>query len=105
MENSLSRTNIVAMLGLADLPDTERAKIVSELAEMVEERVLLRLADLLPKKKMNDFLSLIKLQNDDEISQFIEMNVPDFRKIIAEESLICKGELAKILDAVRAQEK
>ena len=101
MDIPLSEENIVAMLGLVDLPLSKRTKVIAELAELIQKRVIVRLAGMLSREDMETFLSLLELQSNVAVSLFLDAHIPDFKKIVGEEALSCKHELLDVLEDIK----
>ncbi|HHD92560.1 MAG TPA: hypothetical protein ENL06_03010 [Candidatus Portnoybacteria bacterium] len=82
-------------LDLDDIPLDKKEEIAQKLTNIIQKKVLLRVADLLPDEKKEEFNKIIESDNQEEIDQFFSQNIPNIQEIINEEIETLKRELKK----------
>lgn len=90
--------DIFEMLGLQDLPEDKKEETMAKLIEGVQNRVILRIDDLVGQEDQRQFHQLLDQGDDDKINKFLEeknINVP---QLVAQESLLMKSELVQIVN-------
>ncbi len=86
------KENVIAQLGLQELPENKRAELLDQMAQLVERRVMLRLIDALSE---DDVIAIAELEEKpEELLAYMATKVPDITAIIAEETEKVKAELA-----------
>lgn len=93
-------TNIIAELGLEALPEERRIGIINKLSELVQQRVMLQIAEKLSEA---DALALEKLINekgesDPAVANFIVEKIPTMPDIVRAEIVAVKKELVEHMD-------
>lgn len=84
------KQNVVAQLGLQELPEDKRMELLDQMAQLVERRVMLRLIDQLSE---DDIAAIAELEEKpSELLAFMAKSVPDITAIIAEEAEKVKAE-------------
>jgi hypothetical protein len=76
---------IISRLNLDYLPEAERVKLLDSMAEVVSQRVLLKVLQTLPKDKSEALAKLLDEGADNEVAKFMEENVSDFLTILQTE--------------------
>ncbi|MBI4093075.1 MAG: hypothetical protein HY420_04085 [Candidatus Kerfeldbacteria bacterium] len=104
MDNqTLFKANIIDLLGLQNLPEEQKARLLQRMSQAVQDRISDRVAS-----KMNDAqrteMDKLLAQNasPEQIDVFMKQAVPDFEEIAAEELLKFKQEMKENTDAVRS---
>lgn len=96
MENKLfENENIIALLGIRNLPDEKKIQIVEKVSELVQKRLFARVLESLDSGKKEVFMALLSGSNQEGLSQFLESNVSEFPAWIEEEVVKLKSELAE----------
>jgi hypothetical protein len=90
----IEKENIIKILGIASLPDEQKAGIVEQASELVQKRLLLRIADSLSEEKREGLLQLIDSGDEVGLSNFLHHNCPQFNDWFAEELAKVKQEMA-----------
>lgn len=80
-------------LGLEGISDEQKAELVEQMATIVQNRVALRIVDVLGEAELNELNKLITTADDEAIGQYLDANVPDYQAIVAEEVRRLKVEL------------
>ncbi len=76
---------IISRLNLDYLPEEDRVKLLDSMAEVVSQRVFLKVLESLPKEKSEELAKLLDTGSDDQVAEFMENNVADFLKILQTE--------------------
>lgn len=88
---------IISRLNLDYLPEEDRIKLLDSMAEVISQRVLLRILAGLPQDKSEMLAGLLDNGNDDEVGRFIEENVSGFLSILQEEIDAVSNELSALI--------
>jgi len=93
MDNT--QDNIIALLGLEDLPIENRAQLVDELTQILEVRVLSAAYDTLSEEQAQYLDTLLNDNNPELVTNFIQENVPTLSEIFATQVENLKAELVQ----------
>lgn len=88
-------------LGLADLPEEERKRLLSQFHEMLEMRVGIRLAKQMTDEQLDEFEVFIDTNDQAGALKWLETNFPDYKKVVAEEFDLLKKEIQENSDTIR----
>jgi len=92
-DNQLLQENIIISLGLSNLPDEEKAKIVEQVLNLLQKRIMLRITELVAAE---DDAIIEQLSGDfGRLIMYLKTKVPNFDKILEEEVLAVKKELSE----------
>src|SRR5690349_16470193 len=91
---SLDPQNIIAVLGIQKLPDEQKLKVVEQVSELVQKRLLARVLESLNPEKKEEFLVLLQGQNQQALNEFLDQEAPDFLAWLEEETAKVKTEFA-----------
>lgn len=95
----LEKENIINVLGISALPDEQKIKIVEQASELVQKRLLLRIADSLSEEKRVELMQIIDSGEEAGLSNFLQNNCPRFADWFGEELLKVKQEMAGLANA------
>jgi flagellar biosynthesis/type III secretory pathway protein FliH len=93
MDNT--QDNIIALLGLEDLPIENRAQLVDEITQILEVRVLSAAYDTLSEEQAQYLDTLLNDNNPELVTNFIQENVPTLSEIFATQVENLKAELVQ----------
>jgi len=82
--------NIFNEMGLKDLPEEKKNQMLTNMISIIATRVSARILDLLEEDDQKTFEELIDKGDNSAIEKFLRKKIPNFEKIIAEESLLYK---------------
>lgn len=99
MKLPFSEQNIINILKIENLDDAQKLALISQITELVEKRVLVKILDNLPSDKRNELMDLLDAGDQEQIDVFIGTNVPEFMNWLAEETLNVKQELGEEMTA------
>ncbi len=77
--------DLIKELGLENLSVDEQEKLVSDMSEVVYERVLLRVVEKLSDEEATELNNLFEKGNMEKIDQYLRDRVPDFASILKKE--------------------
>jgi hypothetical protein len=85
--------NIIMKLGLSSLPVEAQADFLTRMAEIIQQRIALRVMKLLPESALDEY---IKIVDNSEIGghEFLAKKIPNYTAIIEEEINTFKQEIA-----------
>ena len=95
----INQQNIIAILGIENLPLERKNQILQKITGLIEKRLLIRIHDGLAEKQQAEFGQLLESGESEKLSAFLEKHVPDLAVWIAEEASQIKQELAQWLEA------
>jgi len=84
---------IISRLNLDYLPEADRIKLLDSMAEVINQRILLRVLAGLPKDKSGALAKLLDKGEDSEVAEFMDENVPDFLAVMQQEIDAVSNEL------------
>ena len=82
--------NIIAKLGLQDMPEKQRLKLLDQMAELVEKRAMIKVMETLPEEDVGEANKLA--DNPEKLMEFLGAKV-NFGEIILDETEKLKNEL------------
>lgn len=94
-DNEILGADIVAELGLDALPEEQRVRIVSKLSDLVQQRVMLHIAEKLSEADAIELQKLMtkKGESDPEVAAFVMKKIPDMPEVLKNEIIKVKREL------------
>lgn len=99
MAKNILDENIINLLGIASLPDEQKMEIVERMSEIVERRVVLRLAESLSKEDM-DQLARIGEKSPEEAAAFLREKNPHIDDLVREEVEKAKKEAMGVAEVL-----
>lgn len=88
-------------LGIEEIDADKKAELLDTIAEIVQNRLAMRIVDVLSEQELNQLADLIKSGDDRALGEFLDSNVPDYHAIVAEEIRRVKVELYEDVAATR----
>lgn len=76
---------LLAELGVHDLPPDHRRTVLAALYEELEDRVGLRLAHMMTSRQLREFELLIDANDKQGALGWLETNFPDYKQVVNEE--------------------
>lgn len=89
------------LAGLQNLPEKEKEAIMAKLIQSVQNRVIVRIDDLISDPDRATFHSLLEKGNDQAVNKFLEEKGINVAQLVAEESLLQKNQLLQTLAKLR----
>ena len=96
MTKFVGNENLIKLLGIESLPAENKVKLLEQVGELVEKRLILRVMEVLDEQKREAFISLLENNEQDQTIKFINSNIPEFASLLQEEVLNVKQELAEL---------
>ena len=88
--------NLLAELGLAALPAEEKKKMLAHIYETLEMRVGMELAKQMTDAQLNEFEQFISHNDEAGALQWLELNFPNYKDVVANEFEKLKVEIRQI---------
>ena len=88
------QANIIALLGLEALPQEKKIELLEKVTELVQKRILLRVAQPLSMDDRTKLLELAQKEDQQALEDFIIQKAPNMPQIIEEEVTLVKKEMA-----------
>jgi len=79
----LSRTEIIAKLGIENVNQSQQAELLQQLADSVRTRLMLKISEKLSDNDLEQLEVLIDAGKDDEVEVFIESKYDDYSAFAA----------------------
>jgi len=98
--DEIIKLNIFHLFGADELPEEKRRQILTDMTQMLLERVVMRISDGLAPDKKEAFYRIFggAPSSDDEKRAFLGAHVADFNDIVLEEALAFKYAVAKFAE-------
>lgn len=98
---TLAEGDIFELMGLQNLSEEKKAALMSQLAQGVQSRVLVRLDDLLKEEDRPAFKELVDKATDEEILRFLEERDINVGQLVVEESLLEKAKVIELAQKLK----
>lgn len=85
--------NFLNELGLNDLPDSEKTKMLAHIYETLELRVGMKLAENMRDEQLNEFEKLADANDEVASLKWLETNVPNYKDVVMSELEKLKTEI------------
>lgn len=92
--------NIIQLLGIASLPEEEKAKLIERMARLVERRLILRLAKDLSDADMKAVEALSEKGDSDAAAAFLAERFPKLEEMVREEIQAVKREAVEVVQEI-----
>lgn len=104
MDNqALFKANIIDLLGLQNLPDEQKARLLERMTQVVQDRITDRVVAKMTSQQRQELDALlVREAAPDEVDALMKRVVPEFDEIATDELLKFKREMKENTDAVRA---
>ena len=89
------KKNILVELGLQDLAEDRKLELLSQMSNLIQKRVLLRVIKSLSVEDKEKFDQLLGKENESEIYRFLIAKVPNIEEITDEEVIKFKEEVVE----------
>lgn len=91
--------DIFALLGLQNLTEAQQEETMAKLIESVQNKVLIRIDDLVGEADLEAWHRVLDTGSDEEINQFLTSKNINVAQLVAEEALLIKSELVSKIKA------
>ncbi len=100
-DQELLKTNIITSLGLQAASDDNKVALISEMAALVEKRLIARILETLSEKDRKKLDSLLgeKGNESDEVGEFLKSKIPNIDTLFQEEVVAVKREMMQEQEA------
>lgn len=93
--------DILELMGISDLPEEEKIELYNKILATVQNRVIARVADAMDEATTQEWLEVKKTGDKAKMDQFMISKDIDINKLMLQESLIYKTELAQLATPLR----
>lgn len=91
------RLNIIEAAGLGSASEETKKEFLQKLSDLAISRVFERIEGGLSQEKSREFYRVFGQDGDpDQKDEFLRVHIPDFEKIIVEETLLAKKEIVDV---------
>jgi hypothetical protein len=82
-----SQVDLVKKLGIDKLPQAEQEKAILQMGEVIQQRILIRIAEEFPEDKKDELLKLMqdKETTPEKFNEFVAQNLPNVEEIVSSE--------------------
>jgi hypothetical protein len=103
---NLAKIDLIEELGLENLSKEQQEKILLDMGEIIQQRVMLRIIEELGNENKDEFVKLLEEKKDqpEEIENFIRAKVPEADDIMMEEIGAYKKEITELVDKLKKTE-
>jgi hypothetical protein len=99
--------NFLVELGLSELPDAEKGKMLAHIYETLELRVGMKLAEGMSDSQLDEFEKLADANNEAASLKWLETNIPNYKDVVMSELEKLKSEIkstaAQIVEASKLE--
>jgi hypothetical protein len=93
VDKQMLQSNIIKLLGLESLPDERKIELLDKVTELVQKRILIRVAQPLSMEDRTKLLELAQGEKQEELNEFVAQKAPNMDMIIEEEVILVKQEM------------
>jgi hypothetical protein len=99
--------NFLADIGLSELPEGEKSKMLAHIYETLELRVGMKLAENMSDAQLDEFEKLADSNNEAASLKWLETNVPNYKDVVMSELEKLKSEVkataSQIVEASKSE--
>lgn len=96
LDKTMVQQNLIAMLGIEALPDEKKVDILEKTATLVEQRVVVRMLEMLGEEDRDALLAALADKEQEKIATLIAPVADKIEGLIQEEAAKVKEELQGI---------
>lgn len=89
--------NILDILGAKNMSEEEKRNIYTKALETIQNRVIMRISDKLSDQETDEWKKILDSGDKAKANEFAQNKGLDIPKLLAEETLIYKTELAELM--------
>ncbi len=94
--------SLLQALGLADLPEEEKKKLLAHIYETLEMRVGMKLAEQMSDAQLSEFEQFIDRNDEGGALRWLETNFPNYKDVVSAEFEKLKGEIGQVAPQILA---
>lgn len=100
-----AQIDLVKELGIDKLPQPQKEEMLSQISEIIQQRVVLRIVEELPEDKKDDFANVVNesTEKPDAVDQFLGENLPNLEEIILDEIGKYKTEMMEFTNKAKEE--
>ncbi len=98
-----AETNLIEELGIDKLPKEQQEKVLTQIGEMIQQKVIMRLFEEMPEDKQKEFENFSKENEKDpaKLVKFLEENVENSEQVTKEEIGKAKKEIMDTMGGLK----
>ncbi|MCL5795633.1 MAG: DUF5663 domain-containing protein [Patescibacteria group bacterium] len=89
--------NILDILGAKNMSEEQKRNIFTKALETIQNRVIMRISDKLSEPEVDEWKKILDSGDKKQAEMFLKNKGLDLPKLLAEEALIYKTELAELM--------
>ncbi|HUD06969.1 MAG TPA: DUF5663 domain-containing protein [Candidatus Saccharimonadales bacterium] len=97
--------DLLIELGLGDLPQEEKQKMLRQIYETLEMRVGVNLANKMSDEQLNEFEGFIDTKDQTGALNWLQTNFPGYKDVVADELEKLKSEIKQVSSQILATSK
>lgn len=97
--------DLLDLMGVANMPDNEKAELYQKMAATIQDRVLLRVDDALDEDGRKQFGEIIDTGDQAKTNEFLTSKGIDVPKLLVQEAMLYKLEMMSLLEISQNQKK
>lgn len=102
--DDILKKDILEILGAQNMSDEEKEKLYLKMADAVQERVIIRIHDRLNDQEVEEWKKVLETDDKNQIQSFLNSHNIDFIKMLLEEAVIYKTEIATLIHGNKQEE-
>lgn len=96
---NLVNENIVNLLNLNLLEEDDKIRVIHNISDLVQKRVIVRIIEFLDEHNVKQLTTLLAAENnEDEVLEFLDTNVPHLEEMLLTEVDKMKEELVAYIN-------
>lgn len=95
--------NLLVEIGLGELPQDEKSKMLAHIYETLEMRVGVRLAEQMTDQQLDEFESFINANDEAGALRWLETTFPSYKQVVADEFEKLKNEIKQVSPQIVAE--
>jgi len=100
MPQDFLQADLIAELGLEDLPQEKKNDLILRIGELIQQSIILRVLDELNEKDKEEFDKVLAEDNSEKTLAFLQSKLPNLEEIVKEEIIKFKKDAITRFQAV-----
>ncbi|MBT3355831.1 hypothetical protein HN784_01120 [bacterium] len=94
-----AQIDLIKELGINDLPQEQREETLTQMSEVIQQRIVLRIVEELPADKKEGFADVVNnsAEEPEAIDTFLTENLPNVEELVLEEIGKYKAEMLEFV--------
>ena len=102
-----AQIDLITELGIDKLPEKQRQELFAQIAEVLQQRIVLRLIEEMPEDKKEEFGKVLaeNKDNPEPIEKFLGETLPNVEELVLDEIGKYKQEAKKFIDNATGEQQ